>query len=147
MTENLIINADEKFKINESGVDSIVTELMNDMDFTIDEVQINFLDENQILELNKEYLQHDYNTDIITFNYSGDNHILEGEIFISVDDAAYNAGLYEVSRNSEILRLIIHGFLHLLGYDDITPEEKKIQKEHEDRLVDKLSYLATNLCE
>lgn len=142
----LEINVDEKFNIATDTVNNVVEELQEELNFKISSVSINFLDENYILELNREHLNHDYNTDIITFNYSGENDNLDGEIFISVDDAKKNAKIYNVTDEQEILRLIIHGFLHLLGYDDVTPEEKKVQKKLEDQLVNKYSYLTNNLC-
>lgn len=146
MIENVNVNIDEKFAIDDNAVMAVIEALKTELKFNIDSIEINFLDENYILELNREYLNHDYNTDIITFNYSGDNDMLDGEIFISVDDAFNNADLYNVEKNNELLRLIIHGFLHLLGYDDSTDEEKKIQKALEDQLVNKYSYLAKKLC-
>jgi rRNA maturation RNase YbeY len=93
----------------------------------------------EILEINKNYLKHFYTTDIITFNYSGDNKNLEGEIFISLPDAKENALKFNVDFNQELLRLITHGMLHLLGYDDEEPEKKKIMKKLENKLVNDLS--------
>ena len=69
----LEINVDEKFAVASEVVNKVVEEMQTELNFTISSVSINFLDENYILELNREHLNHDYNTDIITFNYSGEN--------------------------------------------------------------------------
>jgi rRNA maturation RNase YbeY len=104
--------------------------------FTVSNLQVNILNSEYILELNKKYLKHDYNTDVITFNYSGSNENLDGEIFISFQDALGNALKFNVHLDIEILRLIIHGILHLLGYDDLKVTDKKMMAKKEDNLVD-----------
>jgi rRNA maturation RNase YbeY len=75
--------------------------------------------------MNIKYLNHHRSTDIITFNYSGKNDELDGELFISVEDARNNARAYGVKLNEELVRLIIHGFLHLLGFNDKMSSERK----------------------
>jgi rRNA maturation RNase YbeY len=74
-------------------------------------------------------------------NYSGGNQLLEGEMFISIEDAAKNSKKYKVKVNVEFLRLIIHGFLHLLGYNDLNIKDRIIMKNLEDKLTENLSYL------
>lgn len=83
-----------------------------------------------LLETNINYLHHDYYTDIITFDYS-DNDLLSGDLFISIDRVTDNAKFYNVSFIDELKRVIIHGVLHLLGYNDITDEEKIVMKQKE----------------
>jgi len=80
-----------------------------------------FCSDERILEVNKQYLQHDYYTDIITFDYS-EGQIISGDIFISVDTVKTNAEEFGVSFEHELNRIIIHGILHLCGQDDKTPE-------------------------
>ncbi len=80
-----------------------------------------FCSDERILEVNKQYLQHDYYTDIITFDYS-EGQIISGDIFISVDTVKTNAEEYGVSFEQELNRILIHGILHLCGQDDKTPE-------------------------
>ena len=72
-----------------------------------------------IHDINKSYLKHDYTTDIITFNYSNSLEQIDGEIFISIDDALSNSKKFKVTLSDELVRLVIHGILHLLGYDDL----------------------------
>jgi probable rRNA maturation factor len=80
-----------------------------------------FCSDERILEVNKQYLQHDYYTDIITFDYS-EGQIISGDIFISIDTVKTNAEEFGVSFEQELNRIIIHGILHLCGQDDKTPE-------------------------
>lgn len=82
-----------------------------------------FCSDKRILEVNKQYLQHDYYTDIITFDYSNSN-ILSGDIFISLDTVRSNAETQNVLFEEELKRIIIHGILHLCGQNDKSPEDK-----------------------
>ena len=81
--------------------------------------------------MNREYLQHDYFTDIITFNQSDSPQRMEGDIFISIDRIRENAKLYSVSLMHELHRVIIHGVLHLAGYTDDTSEKRQEMREKE----------------
>jgi rRNA maturation RNase YbeY len=85
-------------------------------------------------------LNHHNSTDIITFNYSGNHSELDGEIFISVDDCRNNAGKFGVKLNEELVRLIIHGFLHLLGHNDKIKSEKKKMFELQENLLNNCKF-------
>ncbi len=100
----------------------------------IDEISYIFCSDNKILEINKQYLQHDYYTDIITFDYSEGNSI-SGDIFISLDTVKSNSQEYNTHFIEELHRVIIHGVLHLCGYKDNTPEEEKIMREKENEAL------------
>lgn len=80
-----------------------------------------FCNDEKILEVNRQYLDHDYYTDIITFDYS-EGKVISGDIFISIDTVKTNAREFGVSFEQELNRIIIHGILHLCGQDDKTPE-------------------------
>jgi probable rRNA maturation factor len=84
-----------------------------------------FCTDEYLLNINKRFLQHDYYTDIVTFNLSDKPNIIEGEIYISVDRIRENAKNHQVSLREELHRVIFHGVLHLCGYRDKLPKEKK----------------------
>jgi len=81
-----------------------------------------FVDDNEIHRLNREYLNHDYTTDVITFTINEEVDDFDAEIYISVDTAKKQAEEYKVTLHNEVRRLAIHGALHIVGYDDSTDE-------------------------
>lgn len=84
-----------------------------------------------LLKMNQDYLDHDTYTDIITFDLS-DSEAIEGEIYISIDRVKENAAKFENRVLKEFLRVVVHGLLHLIGYDDHSNEEKRLMREKED---------------
>ena len=101
----------------------------------IKQVTYIFCDDEYLLEINKQYLNHDFYTDIITFPYKQGSEI-ESDIFISVDRVKENASLYKVEFDRELIRVIAHGILHLMGYKDKTEEEEKVMREKEDWAIE-----------
>ena len=97
----------------------------------LEQLNIVFCSDDYLLQMNREYLQHDYFTDIITFNQSDSPQRMEGDIFISIDRIRENAKLYSVSLMHELHRVIIHGVLHLAGYTDDTSEKRQEMREKE----------------
>jgi len=100
----------------------------------IGEVAYIFCDDKKILEINKKYLNHDYYTDIITFDYSEKN-IISGDIFISVDTVKSNSDEFNTLFINELHRVMIHGILHLCGENDKTPAEQQIMRQKEDKAL------------
>ena len=94
-----------------------------------------FVDNKKIQELNKKFLSHDRPTDIITFPYDTKQGI-EAEVFISLEMAKKNAKEYSQTLENELLRLISHGFLHLLGYTDATSDSRKIMSNKENQMIE-----------
>lgn len=90
-----------------------------------------FCDDEKILEVNRQFLDHDYYTDIITFDYS-DERTISGDIVISLDTVRSNADQFDQPYGRELMRVIIHGILHLCGIDDKGPGEREIMESHED---------------
>lgn len=105
------------------------------------DVNIIFCSDNYILDINQKYLQHDYFTDIITFDYC-EGDVLSGDLFISVDSVRENSVLYNTEFADELNRVIVHGILHLVGYDDHTPEEQKTMREKENYYLQMRSELS-----
>ena len=95
------------------------------------DIGIIFCSDNYILDVNMKYLQHDYFTDIITFDYCEDD-VLSGDLFISIDSVRDNASYYGTEFEDELNRVIVHGILHLAGYDDHTEDEQKQMRSKED---------------
>ena len=94
-----------------------------------------FCSDDYLLEINKQYLDHDYYTDIITFDNSEDEALLEGDIYISVDRVTENAENFNTSFEVELRRVMVHGVLHLLGFDDTTDELKAQMRSKEDEYL------------
>lgn len=101
------------------------------------EINYLFCSDSKILEYNNLYLEHDFYTDIITFDYSEENRI-SGDIFIGIETVSSNAALLKLNEEHELLRVIIHGVLHLCGFKDKTPSDEAIMHQQEDIA---LSYL------
>lgn len=94
-------------------------------------LQVIFLDDETLLLMNKEFLNHDYYTDIITFPIEESEDRLEAELYISIDRVRDNAQNEDESFSNELLRVFLHGILHLAGYKDDTAQAKKIMREKE----------------
>ena len=96
-----------------------------------------FVDDEEMLKYNKKYLKHESYTDVITFDSSADKKIA-GDIIISLERVDDNAKFYQVSYNYELQRVMAHGLLHLLGYNDKNKEEKKIIRKKENYYLDNI---------
>lgn len=123
----------QKRKITNWIKDTIVSEgkITGDISFI-------FCSDDYLLEVNKQYLDHDYFTDIITFDYVADN-IISGDIFISCDRVKENASEFKIEYLYELSRIIIHGVLHLLGYKDKSKKDKALMTQKEDFYLKVLS--------
>lgn len=95
------------------------------------DISIIFCSDQYILDVNRKYLNHDYYTDIITFDYC-EGDLLSGDLFISIDSVRENAAFYGTAFENELNRVIVHGVLHLIGYDDHTEEEIALMRSKED---------------
>jgi probable rRNA maturation factor len=94
-----------------------------------------FCSDKYLLKINEEYLNHDTLTDIITFDQSEEDGVVQGDIFISIDRIKENSVKFGVDLNDELHRVIIHGVLHLLGYRDKNSSDKTLMREKEDRYL------------
>jgi probable rRNA maturation factor len=97
-------------------------------------IQVHWLSDDELLEINKTHLDHDYYTDIITFDYSTSRKI-SGELFISMDRVRENASTHGSSEIQEFHRVVAHGVLHLLGFKDKTEVESKVMREKENEVL------------
>ena len=103
-----------------------------------DDISIIITGDEELLQINKEFLGHDYYTDVITFDYSKGDFVT-GEIYISADRIKVNAIDFGVSKQIEMRRVIIHGILHLIGMDDKSDDERLEMRGEEDKWLFKLS--------
>lgn len=101
---------------------------------TVDELEYNFVEADTLLNLNKEYLNHDTDTDIITFDYT-QNKSIKAEVYISYEALKNNAKIHGQTIESELLRLLSHALLHCIGYNDKTIDEKDIMREKEEDCI------------
>lgn len=106
----------------------------------VGEISYIFCDDNKILEVNRQFLQHDFFTDIITFDYTEGDRI-GGDIFISLDTVRSNAEKFSQAYDTELLRVIIHGILHLCGINDKEPGEREVMERHENEALALLEQL------
>lgn len=102
-------------------------------------ISIILCSDNYLLEINLEYLKHNYYTDIITFNYV-DGIVISGDLFISVDRVKENSTEFNTGFIKELYRVIFHGILHLIGYNDKTDEEQKIMRGKEDLYLGEVDF-------
>ena len=100
----------------------------------VGEIAYIFVDDEEILRVNREYLQHDYYTDIITFDYT-EGDTISGDLFISLDTVRTNAEQFDKPYDEELHRVIIHGILHLCGINDKGPGEREIMEAAEDKAL------------
>ena len=102
-------------------------------------ISIIFCSNEYLLSINRHYLNHDYYTDVITFDYSS-NKKISGDIFISTEMISHNAVKFNTELKNELLRVIIHGILHLCGFNDKTPKEKEVMTLQEDLSLSRIKY-------
>jgi rRNA maturation RNase YbeY len=121
-------HAQTPFKLTQiRRIKKLINTISQDQERKIESLSIVFTSDDYLLDLNRKFLSHDYYTDILTFDYSGvGSTFINGELFISIDRARENANQHNVSIDNETLRLIIHGTLHLLGYQDESKTERNI---------------------
>lgn len=120
--------------VNENRLQKWLTSLINSHQKNIGFINFIFCDDEYLLQINREYLGHDYYTDIITFPYRQDD-LLESDIFISLDTVLDNAQVYHIDFQQELLRVIVHGVLHLLGHNDKSPDDASAMRKAEDEAI------------
>ena len=115
---------------NQLAVNEWIKQVARDHGRVVGPLSYIFCSDDRIIEVNRRFLNHDYFTDVITFDYSSRKRI-SGDIFISVDTVRSNAELFQRAYNEELMRVVIHGVLHLCGINDKGPGEREIMEAHE----------------
>jgi probable rRNA maturation factor len=138
----VIANRQRTRKINSHLIRQIVGELFSELKITGAELGINFVAAREMTLVNETFLNHAGSTDVITFDHAekrkdktGKLKQLHGELFVCVDDAVLQAKQFKTSWQSEVVRYIVHGVLHLLGHDDLKPQLRRTMKREENRLM------------
>lgn len=139
MVKNLQVYSQD-LSVNKRAVHKLISLLKKEFNLTISSLSISFINSLELREINKEYLNHDYETDIITFNYSRKLKDIDGEILISFQEAKRNAKKYNVTYGKELCRLVIHGMLHLLNFDDKDKKSKNIMNKKENQLTMRYNF-------
>lgn len=124
----------KEIKIVRKQIKHVIEQIFLKEGIDYESINIVFCSDAFLLKLNKQFLKHNFLTDIITFNNTEDNFI-SGELYISLERVKENAKKFEVTYQSEIHRVIIHGILHLLKYEDKNHEEKMKMREKEDHYL------------
>lgn len=135
-----IINAYKRgFKLPIKKLKKLVKSILNGERLNFDEVNIIFVDDDAIHDINKQFLNHDYPTDVISFDLSDESSNV-AEIYISIDRAIQQAKIYKVELQNELARLTAHGLLHLAGFDDKTRSEKLKMRKIENRYIKSVGF-------
>ncbi len=130
-------------KIAKRKVSAWIKEVAKRHGYKVGDVSYIFCSDEKILEVNRQYLQHDYYTDIITFDYTEED-VISGDLFISLDTVRTNAEQFNVSYESEFYRVVIHGILHLCGINDKGPGEREIMEMNENEALALLNEMKVN---
>lgn len=111
-----------------------VSEIIGTEDRAVGQIDYIFCDDAYLLAMNQKYLEHDTLTDIITFDYA-EGDLVSGDIFISIERVRENASIFNVEFEKELLRVMAHGILHLLGYGDKEKDEALVMRKKEDEKI------------
>lgn len=133
-SENIAFELSESQKIT-SWLEKVIAK----EGFEIHNLNYIFCDDKYLHQINLEYLSHDTYTDIITFDNSEEDKMIESDIFISIERVRENAVKFKTSFENELYRVLVHGVLHLLGYPDKSPEEAKIMRQKEQKALEQLA--------
>ncbi|WP_372747063.1 rRNA maturation RNase YbeY [Lutibacter sp.] len=131
----ILFNYETEFELgNETGIEKWVSKVISYYGFEEGEINYIFCDDDYLLKLNVEFLEHDTFTDIISFDYTL-GKLISGDIFISIERVRENALNFDQTFENELNRVIIHGILHYLGFKDKSSTEKSVMRAEEDRCL------------
>ncbi|MCL4511021.1 MAG: rRNA maturation RNase YbeY [Bacteroidetes bacterium] len=134
MKIQLLVNYDRAPKFRRRTLAVLIRQIIREERREADSINVVLVDDDYLLDVNRKFLNHDYKTDVISFDLS-ENKRIDGEIYISVDRAKVQARRYKVSLEREVLRLIVHGVLHLAGWDDKTRSQKLLMRKRENVFI------------
>jgi len=120
---------------DQSRLREAVSNILEDSEYQSAQISVAIVDDSTIHDLNRRYLEHDYPTDVLSFVLADDQGHLEGQLVVSLDTATAQASEYGWSREDELLLYVVHGTLHLVGYDDATPDDRAEMRGQETRVL------------
>ena len=126
--------SDWKFSLDKNKVKFWINQVVNLEKKVVARIDYNFVSDDELLEMNKKFLKHNYYTDVLTFSENRGNR-LTGDIAISIHRVKENAALIKTTFDQELKRVIIHGILHLCGYNDSTDKEKEAMRKRESKYL------------
>lgn len=142
----VIANRQRKKRVDVRLLKQVAGELLAELEISEAELGINLVAAREMALVNETFLKHTGSTDVITFDHlerrnrrAGGPQALHGELFICVDDAVAQAKEFETNWQAEVVRYVVHGVLHLVGYDDLKPRLRRVMKREENRLVRRLA--------
>lgn len=139
----ITFSGDKKYIVGRQiALKNTINTIASDFGYAINRIDYVFCDDEFLLEINRKSLNHDYYTDIITFDYNEDQSI-ESEIYISIDRVKDNAKNYNEAFHVELYRVILHGALHLVGFKDKTKKEKEKMRSMENKYIEILYQYST----
>lgn len=130
----VVINAHPKRVIHKNPIEQLVHRVLEGERKKVRELNIVFVDDREITRLNRKFLNHYYTTDVISFRLDNDE-VLDGEVYVNLNQAYRQAREYNVAVRDEVKRLVIHGVLHLVGYNDCTKVKKEIMHSLENKYL------------
>ena len=129
----------DDLSLNDIDLTNWISKVCINENYNLGDISLIFCSDEYLLDMNRTHLDHDYYTDIITFDYT-DNQIVSGDLFISIDRVRDNASDFNVSFDHELHRVIIHGVLHLCGYKDKSDDEEKLMRTKENNALSLISF-------
>ena len=137
LVKGVNVYTEKGINLDKKSVHKLISFITKELNKKISSLEINFVGNETILEINSSFLGHKYTTDVISFDYSNENNSFDGEIFIGVEKARENGKRFKVLLDDELKRLVIHGMLHFSGYDDATASQRRGMKKVEDHFLGK----------
>ena len=135
---HVAVNNVAEFAVPEGSFETAVRNVLQDHEVFAGDVSIAIVDDATIHRLNRKHLEHDYPTDVLSFLLDRDQRYLEGEVVVSADTAASNASDFGWPAHHELLLYVVHGTLHLVGYDDRTPHDRAEMRRLEAKYLRRL---------
>lgn len=137
--EAILIEQDHpRLRVDETVLARIIARVIEGEGGTLRSLGVILADHETVLDLNRTYLSHDYHTDVLSFSLAepDETGVVEGEVYVDLDTAEERHAEFGTTFEAEVYRYVVHGLLHLLGYDDATPEDKAAMHAREDRYLE-----------